>query len=110
MRPAVLAACLAAVLPWHGAGAQDALVARGEAVYTRICAMCHSPTGPATVILGARLGADRARLNERRDLLPVYIRHVIRNGIGTMPHITKIEVPDSDADAVVAYLTRLNPQ
>lgn len=104
------ALALVALLPWQGASAQEPAVVRGEAVYTRICAMCHSPTGPATVTLAARLGADRAQLSQRRDLLPVYIRHVIRNGIGTMPHITKVEVPDSDADAVIAYLTRLNPQ
>ena len=51
---------LVALLPWQGAGAQETAGARGEAVYTRICAMCHSPTGPATVTLAARLGADRA--------------------------------------------------
>jgi len=90
--------------------AQTPAVSRGEAVFKHVCAMCHSPNGPATNTLAARLGIERSLLAERRDLAPLYIRYVIRQGLGAMPHLTKIEVPNADADAVAAYLTRNNPK
>lgn len=110
MRHPALAYLLAALGSATQVNAQTVSASRGEAVYNHVCVMCHSPKGPATNTLAARLGAERSLLSERRDLAPVYILYVIRNGIGSMPHLTKVEVPDADADAVVAYLTRQTPK
>lgn len=70
------------------------------------CAKCHGPTGTGTFMLGRRLGQDSAMLERRKDLAPELIRHVVRNGIVSMPAITRVEVTDAELDAIVRHLTR----
>jgi hypothetical protein len=52
------------------------------------------------------LGKDKAVLEERTDLRPDYIRHVVRAGIGSMPPHNRVELPDSELDSIAEYLTR----
>ncbi len=75
-------------------------------IYADRCAKCHGETGTGTFMLGRRLGKEKAMLEQRVDLAPELIRHVVRNGIVSMPAITRVEVTDAELDAIVRYLTR----
>lgn len=70
------------------------------------CAKCHAEAGTGTFMLGRRLGKDRAMLERRTDLPAALIRHVVRNGIVSMPPMTRVEVTDGELDAIVRHLTR----
>ena len=70
------------------------------------CAKCHAETGTGTFMLGRRLGKDRAMLERRTDLPRELIRHVVRNGIVSMPPLTRVEVTDAELEAVIRHLTR----
>ena len=70
------------------------------------CAKCHAETGTGTFMLGRRHGKDKGMLESRTDLVPDFIRHVVRNGIVSMPPITRVEVTDAELDAIVRHLTR----
>lgn len=76
------------------------------AVYTRECALCHEQMGTGTLMLARRLGEDNAILAQRTDLQPLYVQAVVRNGIGSMPAITRVEVTDSQLEQIVRYLTQ----
>jgi len=98
-----------------GASAQDGAAAApaaspaasaGEATFLRECGMCHLPGGTGTMMLERRLGPDQALLAKRDDLPPQYIDMVVRRGINSMPTITRVELPDSELQAIVGYLTR----
>jgi mono/diheme cytochrome c family protein len=74
-------------------------------VFEHRCGMCHRQGGTGTFILARRLGAERSLLEKRSDLDPDYIRTVVRWGLVNMPRISRVEVPEPDMDALVAYLT-----
>ncbi len=81
-------------------------IEQGDKLFHAKCGYCHLQGGTGTIMLGFRLGKDKALLENRTDLKVDYIRHVARSGIGSMPRLTRIEVPDSELDLIVAYLTR----
>jgi mono/diheme cytochrome c family protein len=89
--------------PSPGLYAQDAKT--NAEIYTYECGYCHLPRGTGTAMLGRRLGEDSALLAEREDLEEDYVRFVVRNGIVSMPALTRVEVTDSELDAIVAFLT-----
>lgn len=76
----------------------------GGALYQRQCGICHGAGGFGTVMLARRVGAERSVLAQRGDLSPAYVRHVVRNGIGDMPPLTRVELPDADLEAIAHYL------
>jgi mono/diheme cytochrome c family protein len=78
----------------------------GKTLFHARCGYCHLEGGTGTIMLGRRLGKDRALLENRTDLSADYIAHVVRAGIGSMPRHTRIELPDSELDSIAAYLTR----
>lgn len=78
-------------------------------VFDARCTKCHGETGTGTFMLGRRLGKDQAMLESRTDLAPELIRHVVRNGIVSMPAITRVEVTDAELEAIVRHLTRTHP-
>jgi mono/diheme cytochrome c family protein len=78
----------------------------GKALFHARCGYCHLEGGTGTIMLGRRLGKDRALLEERTDLSADYITHVVRAGIGSMPRHNRIELPDSELDLIATYLTR----
>ena len=80
--------------------------AADKQVFAARCAKCHAESGTGTFMLGRRHGKDKAMLEARTDLAPALIRHVVRNGIVSMPPITRVEVTDAELDAIVRYLTR----
>lgn len=87
----------------------DDPVARGQALFDKRCAICHAPHGFGANVLARRVGPAKSILADRTDLEPAYIRFVVRHGVGAMPRLTKIEMPDENLDAIIAYLTRPRP-
>ena len=105
-----LALCLMAPLAFAPtAQAAQTQVERGEALFRHTCFVCHFPGGTGTNVLGRRVGAERSLLYQRTDLVPSYVRAVVRKGTGSMPWMSKVEVPDADLDAIIADLTRNSP-
>ncbi len=78
----------------------------GKALFEARCGYCHLAGGTGTLMLGRRLGKDKALLAQRTDLSVEYIKKITRVGINSMPPHTRIEVPDSELDSIAAYLTR----
>jgi mono/diheme cytochrome c family protein len=78
----------------------------GKALFQARCGYCHLSGGTGTLMLGRRLGKDKALLAARADLSAEYIKKITRVGINSMPPHTRIEVPDSELDLIAAYLTR----
>ena len=110
MKP--LLALLALVLAQGAAAAAaapDDVVARGRQAFTHRCSMCHREGGTGTFILARRLGTEQALLERRSNLQPEYVRYVVRWGLVNMPRISRVELPDADLDAVVAYLAKPAP-
>lgn len=106
MRVATLMTALVMCLLAHAALADEAA---DQQVFAVRCIKCHGESGSGTFMLGRRLGKDKAMLERRVDLAPELIRHVVRNGIVSMPPITRVEVTDVELDAIVRYLTRKQP-
>ncbi len=103
---AIAAAPAAAAQP----GAGEAFVPEGKALFARRCGICHFADGGGTWMLERRLGKAQALLESRTDLQAPYIRLVARRGLNGMPRFTRVELPDADLEAVVAYLTRPGPR
>lgn len=85
----------------------------GKVVFDKWCAPCHgaiAPRGgalPGTAALAVKYkGKVPAVLTERNDLVPAFIKTVVRHGLFGMPITRKTEVSDAELDDVVAYLTR----
>jgi mono/diheme cytochrome c family protein len=78
----------------------------GKKLFHDRCGYCHLAGGTGTIMLGRRLGKDKALLEERTDLTQDYIRHVVRAGIGSMPPHNRVELPDSELDSIAEYLAR----
>jgi mono/diheme cytochrome c family protein len=76
----------------------------GKQLFHARCGACHLASGGGTVMLAKRLGKDKSLLEERKDLLPLYIRTVVRQGVGSMPWFTRTELPDADLNAIADYL------
>lgn len=81
-------------------------ILEGKALFQARCGYCHLAGGTGTLMLGRRLGKDKALLAARTDLSVAYIKKITRVGINSMPPHTRIEVPDSELDLIAAYLTR----
>lgn len=103
MKAVVLALAALGSVAFANAHADEPL---GKRAFDARCAKCHGKSGTGTFMLGRRLGEDNAMLERRADLAPELIRHVVRNGIVSMPALTRVEVTDAELDAIVLYLTR----
>lgn len=108
-RPASLfilvAALLAPTFAAAAAASDAATLARGKAAFTHRCSMCHREGGTGTNILARRLGVGKSLLEQRTDLDTTYVKTVVRWGLVNMPRISRVELPEPDMDALVAYLT-----
>lgn len=78
----------------------------GNKLFHARCGYCHLAGGTGTIMLGRRLGNDRALLAERTDLTAAYVKKITRVGLNSMPPHTRIEVPDSELDLIAAYIAR----
>lgn len=101
----VLLVLCVAIDAWQPvSAAEDDLIATGKAAFTHRCAMCHREGHTGTFILARRLGKEKSLLEQRTDLQPAYIRQVVRAGLVNMPRLSRVEMPDPDLDAAIAYL------
>ena len=108
---ALLTACLTA------AAQRMPSAENGKVVFDKWCTPCHGPTIteaglfpagplPGTQALGLKYKGERpAVLEERTDLLPEYIRVVVRGGLFGMPISRKTEISDAELEDIIAYLT-----
>lgn len=81
----------------------------GAQLFEQKCGICHVAGKTGAQMLERRLGKERALLAERRDLATIYIHTVVRHGLAGMPPLTRVELPDAELEAIVAYLTRSRP-
>jgi mono/diheme cytochrome c family protein len=94
------------------AGAQDSAMETGERIYLARCEYCHGegPQKGGTMMLHRRYGESKpAVLHQRIDLLPEYIRNVVRTNTPGMTPVRITEVNEEELDALIAFLTRNNP-
>lgn len=77
-------------------------------VFEAKCALCHGNVGTGTMMLERRLGKGNGVLATRTDLPGGYVEAVVRQGIGSMPAITRVEVTDAQLAAIIRHLTRHN--
>lgn len=72
--------------------------------YANACGTCHDNGGYAVRVLADRLGPQSALIHRRNTLSPDTIRSVVRNGVGAMPAMSKLEVSDAELDGIIALL------
>lgn len=101
-----LAALTAAFLLAGPALAAKSAPSDGQRLFSRKCAICHAEGGTGAIMLGLRLGKDRALLADRSDLQAPYITAVVRSGLRSMPPLTRVEVTDAQLAQIVTYLVR----
>ncbi len=77
-----------------------------EALFVEKCGMCHRQMGMGTVLLARRMDPAIARLEQRDDLTPDYVKQAARMGIGNMPRIGRGEVSDAQLDRIATYLAK----
>jgi mono/diheme cytochrome c family protein len=87
-------------------GSAPAAATDGHALFLERCGVCHLQGGTGTFMLGRRLGKQHALLAERTDLQIPYVKAVVRNGLNSMPALTRVEITDQELDAVAEYLAR----
>lgn len=78
----------------------------GAALYKEKCGMCHLPGGMGVGILGRRMSAELALLENRDDLQGPFIETVIRSGFGIMFPISRGEVSDKQLQLITDYLVK----
>ena len=91
---------------------------RGKQVYDYWCLPCHGPglgfpgfnelPGTQQLRIKYRDTAISPLLTERTDLVPVFVKTIVRQGVSFMPQFRKTEISDADLDALAAYLARNN--
>ncbi|MBC7987140.1 MAG: cytochrome c [Sphingomonadaceae bacterium] len=77
----------------------------GTRMFNRRCGVCHLAGGMGTNVLTPRVGPENALLASRPGGVPAdYVQQVVRNGLGAMPGLSRVEVTDAELDAIAAYL------
>jgi mono/diheme cytochrome c family protein len=74
--------------------------------YANACGTCHDRGGFGVQVLAARLGAAKSLLHAGTQMPAEAIRVIVRQGLGAMPAMSRLEVSDSELDSIVAYLGR----
>lgn len=99
----LVAFCLAASLGAQIASAESA----GQKVFKEWCEPCHGRAAylPATSALTIKYkGAIPGALEDRKDLTPVMVKTLVRQGVLLMPPFRKTEISDAQLDALAGYL------
>jgi mono/diheme cytochrome c family protein len=99
--------------------ALDTRLERGKQVYDYWCLPCHGEglglpgfaelPGTQQLRIKYRDSTISPLLTERTDLVPDFVKIIVRQGVSFMPQFRKTEISDSDLDALAAYLVRNNP-
>lgn len=74
--------------------------------YADACAPCHDNRGFAVQVLTDRLGPEGAAIHQRTALPAETIRAIVRNGMGAMPAMSRVEVSDDELDEIAAFLAQ----
>jgi mono/diheme cytochrome c family protein len=92
---------------------------RGKQVYDYWCLPCHGTglglpgfdelPGTQQLRIKYRDTAISPLLTERTDLVPGFVKTIVRQGVSFMPQFRKTEISDSDLEALAAYLAPENP-
>jgi mono/diheme cytochrome c family protein len=116
-----LGVVLAALGSASGVHAQPsaAALAEGKRVYDYWCLACHGEglglpgfdalPGTQQLALKYRGTNIPPLLEQRTDLVPEFVKVIVRQGVSFMPHFRKTEISDAELDALAAYLARNNP-
>jgi mono/diheme cytochrome c family protein len=90
----------------------------GKKTYDYWCATCHGAERglpgidelPGTQQLRLKYRGTKTSplLEERTDLVPEFVKTVVRHGVSFMPHFRKTEISDAQLDDLAAYLARNN--
>lgn len=95
-------------------GNRLAVTGSGEAIYSNRCGSCHLAGGMGTnlltkqMMMAKRPPAD-GMLTNRKDLTPDYVKTVVRQGKMAMPRLSRVEVTDSELEAIAQYLGKAKP-
>jgi len=97
---------IAAILVTMGTSVAAADPNQGKQVFDRYCSECHAPGfGHAgTQRLELARGKEFSVLEARKDLVPLYVSTIVRNGLFEMPAYRPTEIDDSALTALVQYL------
>jgi mono/diheme cytochrome c family protein len=97
---------------------RDARLDHGKQVYDYWCLPCHGPglglpgfaelPGTQQLRIKYRNSAISPLLTERTDLVPDFVKVIVRQGVSFMPQFRKTEISDADLEALAAYLARNN--
>ena len=110
-----LAAILAAAVSNVGLAQSGPSAENGKTIYNKWCVPCHGAVAPAefggalpgTAALSVKYkGRLPAVLEERTDLVPEFVKAVVRGGLFGMPITRKTEISDAQLEDVSAYLAR----
>jgi mono/diheme cytochrome c family protein len=74
--------------------------------YANACGTCHDRGGFGVQMLADRLGKAQSLLHSGTRMPAEAIRVIVRQGVGAMPAMSKLEVTDAELDGIVAYLGR----
>jgi (+)-pinoresinol hydroxylase len=116
---AIASVCHGGLVGAQAPNAPAAQVEQGKRIYDYWCATCHgSALGlpgfdglPGTQQLRIKYRGTNVPpvLEERIDLVPEFVKTIVRQGVSFMPHFRKTEISDEELDAIAAFLTRNNP-
>lgn len=115
--------CLHGVCYAQAPSARSAQIEQGKQVYDYWCAPCHGAglglpgfgggfnALPGTQQLQIKYRGTNVSplLEERTDLVPDFVKVIVRQGVSFMPQFRKTEISDADLAALAAFLARNNP-
>jgi len=104
---------------WGQQTARDTRLEHGKQVYDYWCLPCHGEglglpgfaelPGTQQLRIKYRDSTVSPLLTERTDLVPDFVKVIVRQGVSFMPQFRKTEISDADLDALAAYLARDTP-
>jgi mono/diheme cytochrome c family protein len=101
-----------------GAQPPESAAPRGKQVYEYWCLPCHGAglglpgfnelPGTQQLRIKYRDTSISPLLTERTDLVPAFVKTIVRQGVSFMPQFRKTEISDADLDALAVYLAANN--
>lgn len=79
----------------------------GGSLFEKKCLVCHGIGNAAYLKLIHRFGPEKALLTNREDLRVEFVNYVVRNGIGSMPAVSRGDTNDQELNAIARYLQNL---
>ena len=81
----------------------------GKALFENHCGSCHLTGGMGTNLLTkqqmmAGQPPEKGLLANRTDMVPDYVKAVVRQGKMAMPPQTRVDITDAELDSVASYL------